>query len=449
MTEPYPDALEPVIVALVNIVRSRHWEDGPQWLDQSVQTVLRDVGLAVAQRLFADAARQAIEDAKSDMRARGWEFHIERSPSVTFQCLFGPVSVVSPYLRPSEPPPPVSNDTPFLEDTPPRGLRPVNDALGVRGGGKTPRLQRVVADFGLDNSFEVAANKLKEHYGLELHRTSIRRTTLKQGEAAEWNARSRPHAPDWGREPGPPLLVEMDGSCVRTGELVPSGTAAITPKRKLPKRKRTTAWRDLRLAFVRRLDGREAVFVGGILPLDEVADRLRDEAGNFGWTKETVTVHVTDGGHGVREALDRAFPSGVHILDRPHLHHHLFEAAHAMGLADDEAKRHVLDWSRRLARGQADTVIADFAAYEGRGEERVAQLAGYLDRFRTSVRYEEFERLGYPTGSGEIESAHKGQVQARLKLRGTWWTCTNANRLLALRLCRANGRWDEHWKNAA
>ncbi|MES2643560.1 MAG: hypothetical protein V4850_29010 [Myxococcota bacterium] len=58
-------------------------------------------------------------------------------------------------------------------------------------------------------------------------------------------------------------------------------------------------------------------------------------------------------------------------------------------------------------------------------------------------------RLGFPIGSGEIESAHKGQVQARMKLPGTWWTEANANRLLALRLLRANRRWDQHWSDAA
>ena len=76
-------------------------------------------------------------------------------------------------------------------------------------------------------------------------------------------------------------------------------------------------------------------------------------------------------------------------------------------------------------------------------------LAGYLNRFADAVNYDELGRLGYPIGSGEIESAHKGAVQQRLKLPGTWWTVDGANGVLALRLLRANGRWDEYWRAAA
>lgn len=43
----------------------------------------------------------------------------------------------------------------------------------------------VASDFGLDSSIEVAAAKMREHYGLRIHCTTIRRATLRQGEHAE------------------------------------------------------------------------------------------------------------------------------------------------------------------------------------------------------------------------------------------------------------------------
>lgn len=450
MSDAYLDALAPVIREFASVLRT-HRADAlatePHAIDRVVLESLRVLGRGTSQELFEDAARAAVEAAKARARASGTKLHVERSPTIAFMSIFGRIEVASPYLRvagsrrkdPSRP---------FVDD-PPSGKRPVNEALRVRSGGSTAQLKRVLTDFGVDASFERASEKVKEHYGLEIHRTTVRRTVLKQGQAAEFVAscRETDFAPDGPA--GSPVLVEMDGSCVRTGSLAPSGTGELTPKRKLPKRKRTTEWRDLRLGFVRKLDGEETKFVGGILPLAAVADRLRSEAVELGWTRSTVAVRVTDGGHGVRESLDRVFPVGVHILDRPHLHHHLFEAAEAMGLDATRARETVADWSARLARGEVDHVIAVLAKHAGPGEERTTQLARYLDRFRDAVLYEEFERLGYPIGSGEIESAHKGQVQARMKLPGTWWTPDNANLVLALRLCRTNGRWEDHWREAA
>lgn len=457
MSAAYLEALVPVIHELAAVLRAHRaeaLEATPHVIDAIVKEVLRDVGRGAAEVLFAEAARRAVATAKMKAEVEGRALHVERSPTITFTSIFGPITVASPYLRPAGPTAVEERqDEPFLVDLPPRGERPVNEALRVRGGGLTLQLQRVLADFGLDGSFEHASAKVKEHYGLDLHRTTVRRTVLKHGEAADREASVKAMEAQFSAPPhsmpGPPLLIEMDGSCVRTGTLKPSGSADRTPKRQLPVRRRTTEWRDLRLGFVRPLDKDEAAFVGGILPMDDVANRLRSEAIELGWTPETTAVRVTDGGSGVREALDRAFPTGVHILDKPHLLHHLYEAAEAMGLDNEGAARAVEGWATRISGGDVDCVIQEFALREGPGKERSVQLANYLGRFRDAVHYDEFVRRGYPIGSGEIESAHKGQVQTRMKLPGTWWTEANANRLLALRLVRANRRWERHWASAA
>lgn len=54
---------------------------------------------------------------------------------------------------------------------------------------------------------------------------------------------------------------------------------------------------------------------------------------------------------------------------------------------------------------------------------------------------------GLPTGSGEIESAHRYVIQDRLKRAGAWWKLKNARHMLALalRACRANPVWDRYW----
>lgn len=56
---------------------------------------------------------------------------------------------------------------------------------------------------------------------------------------------------------------------------------------------------------------------------------------------------------------------------------------------------------------------------------------------------------GLPIGLGEIESAHRYVIQKRLKVAGGAWLIKQAGNMLALRLCRANRKWDYYWSVAA
>jgi hypothetical protein len=72
---------------------------------------------------------------------------------------------------------------------------------------------------------------------------------------------------------------------------------------------------------------------------------------------------------------------------------------------------------------------------------------GYLQRFGDAVCYDAFRRAGYPVGSGEIESAHKSLPQQRLKLPGACWHPDSLHPMMALRVVRANGWWDDFWED--
>ena len=83
--------------------------------------------------------------------------------------------------------------------------------------------------------------------------------------------------------------------------------------------------------------------------------------------------------------------------------------------------------------------------YQGQGKERIANLFQYLKRFRDAVNYDYFRAMGLPIGSGEIESAHRYIPQKRLKIPGATWHPDTVNPILALRIVRANGWWDDFW----
>lgn len=81
----------------------------------------------------------------------------------------------------------------------------------------------------------------------------------------------------------------------------------------------------------------------------------------------------------------------------------------------------------------------------GQWQERITNLSQYLKRFKDAVDYDKFRAMGLPIGSGEVESAHRYIPQKRLKIPGATWHPDTVNPMLALRIIRANGWWEDFW----
>jgi hypothetical protein len=54
---------------------------------------------------------------------------------------------------------------------------------------------------------------------------------------------------------------------------------------------------------------------------------------------------------------------------------------------------------------------------------------------------------GLRIGSGEIESGHRCVFQNRLKIAGGWWKTENLQKMIALRVLRANEGWADYWSD--
>lgn len=138
------------------------------------------------------------------------------------------------------------------------GDQPFQRLTGLECRGKSAALQRVLTDFGAEKSFAQASKQLWEHYGVELGPSSVRQVVRGQAQRAEAliqderqeaiqsyeGQQHRPAGEPW-------LVVESDGSMVRTGALAPDPEGGeVSPKRHLPKRRRQTQWREVRLSVV-------------------------------------------------------------------------------------------------------------------------------------------------------------------------------------------------------
>ena len=75
----------------------------------------------------------------------------------------------------------------------------------------------------------------------------------------------------------------------------------------------------------------------------------------------------------------------------------------------------------------------------------VANAIKYFCFHRTRMCYPDFEAMGLPIGSGNVESAAKNIVQARLKRSGMRWSRDGGQHVLDLRTYLKSGRWSSMW----
>ena len=399
--------------------------------DGLVQRTAREMSRLATKMILNEVSRRVTEG----VRKEGLRVH--RRTRVCFYGLFGPMEVESPYL---------------YDAATRRSSRPVKDGLGITHQGRSRAVDRALTDFGAEESFGQAAKRFEEHYGWSLNRTTLMRVVEQEAVEAEHFVQARLNAEGaafeerlTSRPVASEVLVELDGCEIRTGELQPAQEAGETAVRRLPRRQRKEQWREVRIGLARQLEEVEPTYVGRMDTYPEVISQLFSAGVSHGLSPDTETIGVADGGNGLMEELQAQFPNLTFVLDRPHVVQHLYETAEAMAL-EKEAQH---DWaSRQIGRidaGHVQMVIEELHQHRGEGRERTRQLAQYLHRFRRCVHYEAYKARGLPVGSGQVESAHRWIPQKRLKLPGAFWKADTINPMLALRVLRANGWWQEYW----
>ncbi|QTA91907.1 hypothetical protein [Desulfonema magnum] len=105
------------------------------------------------------------------------------------------------------------------------------------------------------------------------------------------------------------------------------------------------------------------------------------------------------------------------ISDKSHLKYHLYETAEALGICKKEKGKRVRLRLETLSNGAVGEVKRELEEeYARTSNDRPMRLIGYINRFYDALNYNEFREKGYPSGSGEEESAHRSVPQKWLKL---------------------------------
>ena len=323
--------------------------------------------------------------------------------------------------------------------------------MNITHQGRSEAVNRALSDFGIEDSFAMAAVRFKEHYNYDIGSSSAARSTKQAAQQAmeyvenklsNVNLKSKE-----ANESIDKMLAELDGCEIRTARFVPvEDSTETTPVYNNPKKEKIINWRDVRLGFVRPLDSKSKTFVGKMDTYQEVVSQMHSAAALTGMTAETKIIGVADGGIGLSEELKRQFPSMQFILDKSHLKDHLYETAEALGINQKDRPGWVKPRVRAISDGNVEAVLKELEEENDKNpNKRLKRLIGYIKRFYDALDYDNFKSLGYPIGSGEIESAHKSIPQKRLKIPGASWNADSIDPMLALRILRADDWWEDFW----
>lgn len=321
-------------------------------------------------------------------------------------------------------------------------VRPFSKSAEVRCRDYSLPLQRVMTDFGSEESFFHATERIKEHYGIEVPASAV--ASITENHAMQM-LNNQEISNELSDDTGVDIIVaETDGTMVPIVEIDSSKTG---DKRKT----RSVKWKEARLCIVRVWNTVSPLFRATMGSVDDVGDLLLDAAIEAGMGSKTRIHGVGDGAKWIRDQFERVFSKHAsYLLDFYHVCEYLSSAAKS-AFPDCDKEWYARN-KKRLKRNQHKAVLKDLANHVEatslpNEQAPVRACYRYLSSRQDQLDYEGARAAGLPIGSGEIESSHRFVIQKRLKIPGAWWTEENAAGMIALRVVRCNGKWDHYWKD--
>jgi len=157
---------------------------------------------------------------------------------------------------------------------------------------------------------------------------------------------------------------------------------------------------------------------------------------------------VMDGADWEQGFVDFHCPQALRILDFAHAAEHLNAIGASLhGEHTPESQAWLKDQAHRLKHEGPEQLLQELTERQRQQPhaEILASNLAYLKKRKEQMQYPRFQALGWPIGSGAVESGNKLVVQARLKGSGMHWAEANVNPMLAIRNILCSGRWREEW----
>lgn len=160
---------------------------------------------------------------------------------------------------------------------------------------------------------------------------------------------------------------------------------------------------------------------------------------------------VQDGAEWIQGFVDLHRPDAVRILDFAHAAGYLSEIAELVRAADTPLPEEWLAQQLHELKHHGPAAVLKEVTRLLQMHPHLPDLdkkVTYLCKREQHMQYPRYQELGWPIGSGSVESANKGIVQARLKGAGMRWERSHVNPMLALRTAVCDDQWEQAWLQA-
>jgi hypothetical protein len=314
--------------------------------------------------------------------------------------------------------------------------------------------------------FEKASDVLGEIGSIALGRKKVERITEEIGEKAQqWihvrEQRALAGLATLSGETPTRLYVEADGTTVPMQ--APEENSPEARRKRGQRSAGKVEYKEVKLGaiFEGRVgaDGKpqpgEKTYTGTFGDAEACVAKVLAEAKARGSDEAQEIVLLSDGGEWLWNRLPGAFSGKKvkQILDWCHPSERLGEIARKVF---GEGTKETEEWADRqrdhLYEGRTQVVLAAMEELEPetpKGKEAVEESLGYFREHEGRMNYGELRAQGYFIGSGVIESACKHIVGERFKRAGMRWSQEHAPKILALRVARASGWWEDFWKQTS
>jgi hypothetical protein len=243
-------------------------------------------------------------------------------------------------------------------------------------------------------------------------------------------------------EEGEKLLLSSDGAMIPlvAGDYVEAKTVVIgrvQTKEKASKQRPDQHVETVDLSYFSRVTDAETFGRRAI---------VETERRGISLTKQVCAVQ--DGAEWIQGFVDLHARDAVRILDFAHARGYLAAIAELVREAGTKLPADWLDKQCHDLKHHGPTTVLKEIGLLLEKHPDVSDLqtkVNYLRKREQLMPYPLYQQLGWPLGSGSVESAHKSVVQARLKGAGMRWERSHVNPMLALRTQVCHDRWDEAW----
>jgi hypothetical protein len=318
---------------------------------------------------------------------------------------------------------------------------PLDEQLQLSSGGLTPRGEELLVRLASWMPFEPAEELLQEMLGIQVSKATARRATLQTGEAAltvcegevERLKQELPVAPEGAGK----QAMSGDGAFVHVvgGEWVEVKTLVIG---EVTRNKRGEVCTQQISTCSRLADA------------ERFAEAALVETHRRGLEQAAEVCAVQDGAQWLQGLVDYHRADAVRILDFAHAAEYVNEIGQGVQAAGGRLPALWLDGVLHRLKHQGPqrvlTHLSWLAAHYP--SPTIQEKLTYLQKREAHMQYPTYQAAGWPIGSGSVESANKGVVEARLKGAGMRWGRHNVNPMLVLRNAVCNRQWNQTWTAA-